>query len=57
MFRLSREFIVFLIELLGTLDFWLLFLSSFTAVLMLAWRGSIRDGIYKMAQKSIGRKW
>lgn len=51
----SKRLIVFLIKLIGKLDFWLLFLASFTCVLMMAWRSNIRDGIFKMAQKSLGR--
>lgn len=53
----QKRLIIFLIRLVGTLDFWLLFLASFVCVLMMAWRGSIRDGIFKLAQRSVGRRW
>ena len=51
-----RHAIIFLIKILGTSNFWLLFLASFTGVLMFAWRGVIKDDIFKFAQKTVGKR-
>lgn len=51
-----KHVVIFLIRMLGTSSFWLLFLASFTGVLMFAWRGALRDDIFKYAQKSIGKR-
>lgn len=48
--------IVFIAGLLITPRFWLLFMASFTCVMMMAWRGSLRDDIFKLAQKTVGKK-
>jgi hypothetical protein len=39
----------FLLRTLVTRTFWMLFLASFTMVLMLAWRAQLRDHIFKTA--------
>lgn len=54
--RQTKHLAIFLLRVLGTSNFWLLFLASFTCVLMMAWRGSIRDDLFKIAQKSVGKK-
>lgn len=48
--------IIFLVRMIGTSSFWMLFLASLTCVLMMAWRSNIRDDIFKMAQKTVGKK-
>lgn len=42
--------IEFIVTVMFRKQFWLLLLASFTAVLMLAWRSSLRDDIFKMAR-------
>jgi len=52
----KRHVVTFLWRTVLTWDFWTLFLASFTCVLMMAWRSSIRDNIFKAAQKTVGKR-
>ena len=53
---MTRRIVIFLWRVIRTWDFWALFISSFTCVLMMAWRSSTRDSIFKMAQKTVGKR-
>lgn len=46
----------FLLRILSTSNFWLLFLVTLIGALMMAWRCSIRDDIFKFAQKTVGKR-